>query len=102
MIRRPPGSTLFPYPTLSRSPVLFLDRFPELVPEHGNLSGSVDTEPYRRADDLQHRDGDVGSTVRLGIDAPPELPVRSGEHTSELPAQSNLGCPLPLGKKKGY
>src|SRR2546430_8628296 len=73
MIRRPPRSTLFPYTTLFRSPVLrdWLSRYlRHLQPAHGAGGGG---EP-------------VG--------------LRSEEHTSELQSQSNLVCRLLLEKKK--
>src|SRR3989475_9301937 len=91
MIRRPPRSTLFPYPTLSRS---------------GAPRSAQDPGEHR------HRDGDVA-----GGDQPRDHPrhaatppygrgpveaqgLRSEEHTSELQSQSNLVCRLLLEKKK--
>src|SRR2546421_6684070 len=70
MIRRPPRSTLFPYTTLFRSRVLFLDwvldnDFP------------ASTLPFAEATD-----------------------ERSEEHTSELQSRSDLVCRLLLEKKK--
>src|SRR5260221_8909697 len=77
MIRRPPRSTLFPYTTLFRSPVV--------------------------ADRVVRRDEVVGRAVRhedfpaLG---PELLETRSEEHTSELQSHSDLVCRLLLEKKK--
>src|SRR2546430_5440516 len=70
MIRRPPRSTLFPYTTLFRSPVLkeFRERLDDL-----------------RAAELER------ALKRL---------ARSEEHTSELQSQSNIVCRLLLEKKK--
>src|SRR5256884_5134813 len=61
MIRRPPRSTLFPYPTLSRSCVSHLPldlRFPE---DHG-------IEPRRDAIQMTHRIAiALGVAVRAGV-----------------------------------
>src|SRR5256885_11058779 len=86
MIRRPPRSTLFPYTTLFRSPVLGADK------------GAVYTP-----DEL---------TVPI-VEFPPATPftdqvtavlvepvTRSEEHTSELQSPCNLVCRLLLEKKK--
>src|SRR3712207_7808004 len=86
MIRRPPRSTLFPYTTLFRSPVVEVQ--------------------VRAADGGQRdlHDGVVGVLDRrdvLVLDA--ELvraPVRSEEHTSELQSRQYLVCRLLLEKKK--
>src|SRR2546430_9563976 len=81
MIRRPPKSPLFPYPTLFRSlnpppGCHFHPRCPHAMP-------------------------------RCAVEAPPTLEIapghhsaRSEEHTSELQSQSNLVCRLLLEKKK--
>src|SRR5256885_9346064 len=79
MIRRPPRSTLFPYTTLFRSPLLVL------------------TQSW------------LGPVVFAGRDLPlvfldqiPPSPSdeRSEEHTSELQSPCNLVCRLLLEKKK--
>src|SRR2546430_10705461 len=98
MIRRPPNSTLFPYPTLFRS-----------TGQHINIvvsraAGMVERQEYLPA--KSHAiypalndcatEADNGVSVkrrRLGS-------VRSEEHTSELQSQSNLVCRLLLAKKK--
>src|SRR2546430_13473724 len=93
MIRRPPRSTLFPYTTLFRSPLVrdrqrLADarrRVAELPLGSGALAGSgfpVDRVLLKEA---------------LGFTGNPE---RSEKHTSELQSQSNLVCPLLLAKKK--
>src|SRR2546427_7839912 len=79
MIRRPPRSTLFPYPTLFRSP----------GPGDRHRQGIGPARPRRCR--FPH-----GPEVELH--APP-VP-RSEEHTSELQSQSNLVCRLLLEKKK--
>src|SRR5258707_4950545 len=70
MIRRPPRSTLFPYTTLFRSQIAFVDT------DTGELQ-------ERR---LQHRE----EAERF----------RSEEHTSELQSRQYLVCRLLLEKKK--
>src|SRR5256886_13406143 len=80
MMRRPPRSPPFPYPTLFRSrPERGL---PALVVGAGGAHG--DARHGRRLGDRQ---------VLI------EHEVRSEEHTSELQSQSNLVCRLLLEKK---
>src|SRR2546426_9149622 len=81
MIRQPPKSTLFPYPTLFRSPVAYVPRSsscspPVAHPWCSNASGPPETRPMRTS--------------------------RSEEHTSELQSPCNLVCRLLLEKKKIY
>src|SRR2546429_3002476 len=81
MIRRPPRSTLFPYTTLFRSPVIitggsYLDHLAERVYWYP---------------------GWVNKT-RLGWAY--RLTRRSEEHTSELQSRLHLVCRLLLEKKK--
>src|SRR5688572_31746560 len=81
-VRRPPGSTLFPYTTLFRSIVDGQEHVARL-----------------QSDRIGRRPGcDVA-----GHDLAPGTPadaIRSEEHTSELQSQSNLVCRLLLEKKK--
>src|SRR5256885_10867641 len=82
MIRPPPRSTLFPYPTL----------FLSLQP----LSQAVLLEAFPPQDR-----GKAMGFWGLGIVVAPILgPVRSEEHTSELQSPCNLVCRLLLEKKK--
>src|SRR5947208_9028661 len=82
MILRPPRSTLFPYTTLFRSPLL---------------------RPQRAHHEVDHQ-----ILVVLPEDAVPrprvehhlELHLRSEEHTSELQSPDHLVCRLLLEKKK--
>src|SRR5947199_6604464 len=80
MLRRPPGSTLFPYTTLFRSPPASLPR-----------PLRMDALAYRR---------------RSAADGPGRLfharclVRRSEEHTSELQSLRHLVCRLLLEKKK--
>src|SRR3712207_8781849 len=102
MIRRPPRSTLFPYPTLFRSKRL-LARTPFRVEL---LTGSLKAAEKRRL----HADLSVGeihaavgthaliqeavSFARLGL----VVIDRSEEHTSELQSRQYLVCRLLLEK----
>src|SRR2546427_6537121 len=83
MIRRPPRSTLFPYTTLFRSPLV-----------KRVVSDILSLHPQWR--DL------VSQYELLVAQAKPEWgeSARSEEHTSELQSQSNLVCRLLLEKKK--
>src|SRR2546430_5980644 len=85
MIRRPPRSTLFPYTTLFRSPLLPADaRSGRELPGRFEYQRAVHAVAF-----LSPSGG--GPVRRL---------VRSEEHTSELQSQSNLVCRLLLEKKK--
>src|SRR5690242_21317911 len=82
MIRRPPRSTLFPYTTLFRSPLLW-------------------AHVGRRTND----DAGAGEPLVLNSDPARDPEVchqgtRSEEHTSELQSHVNLVCRLLLEKKK--
>src|SRR2546430_9163270 len=90
MIRRPPRSTLFPYTTLFRSPIVVH------VPTHRPVCEPID---QGCPDDSRFTAGDS----KRGVGAPAEAhedELRSEEHTSELQSQSNLVCRLLLEKKK--
>src|SRR5260370_9525305 len=90
MIRRPPRSTLFPYPTLFRSlPWMQITEFSHQFLPHLAL---VQTAPQRHPDHKQHQ-------CQCGaLDGAVE-PSRSEEHTSELQSHLNLVCRLLLEKK---
>src|SRR5439155_24826739 len=76
LIRRPPGSTLFPYTTLFRS------RHAVLQAER-DRDGEIVDEGAQRGAFLVHVD------------------ERSEEHTSELQSRGHLVCRLLLEKKNG-
>src|SRR5690349_24260544 len=82
MIRRPPGSTLFPYTTLFRS--------------HSFYSS--------KEQDRGHRRGELPCIRFRFFEAPKRLQCkhrgRSEEHTSELQSRRDLVCRLLLEKKK--
>src|SRR5690349_24070399 len=92
MVRRPPGSTLFPYTTLFRSEV-GIDR--RLLPGEDPETAIAEIE---RA---------VAEAVRPPFAAetsvarrwPPYAIGRSEEHTSELQSRRDLVCRLLLEKK---
>src|SRR3712207_7739191 len=83
MIRRPPRSTLFPYPTLFRSARRRL------------AGGGAPGGPQARPRGLGRRGGRRGG-VRGRV------PPRSEEHTSELQSRQYLVCRLLLAKKTIY
>src|SRR3989442_10455856 len=79
MIRRPPRSTLFPYTTLFRSNVFFVDVKP-----------LIDDLQHQHIDDRYDIDEAFGNNDNN----------RSEEHTSELQSRPHLVCRLLLEKKK--
>src|SRR5256885_9325501 len=102
MSRPPPRSTLFPYPTLFRSP-----------PEAIKLSGRP-FDGHRLLDDgALWSDGAATRSAARGLPEQtradhqrrpsecrrPPLSARSEEHTSELQSPCNLVCRLLLEKK---
>src|SRR5260370_28563270 len=89
MIRRPPRSTLFPYPTLFRSRAAllhFVGDQPVLLVE------KQDAELLHVLE--RHRGAAIVDQLRPGTED------RSEEHTSELQSHLNLVCRLLLEKKK--
>src|SRR3712207_7413204 len=99
MIRRPPRSPLFPYPTLFRSSVAavseHLSRLKRAGPVEPRRSGrKVFTASVARGQELLRLFGEQDlRAVMLGIG-------RSEEHTSELQSRQYLVCRLLLEKKK--
>src|SRR3712207_8584207 len=87
MIRRPPRSTLFPYPALFRSLPAGVDR--AAPPRAGG--------PVRPADLLPRTLRGPHPARRA---ARRSFPARSEEHTSELQSRQYLVCRLLLEKKK--
>src|SRR2546427_4284993 len=87
MIRRPPRSPLFPYPTLFRSPATRRVARP----------GRRRAVPTRDGPAVRGRGGAPAGAARP---AHPAEPGRSEEHTSELQSQSKFVCRLLLEKKK--
>src|SRR5256885_11715604 len=88
MIRPPPSSPLFPYPTLSRS----LLALPAAPAGHRGLPPPLPVPPAH----LRCPGAD-----RRGLDDH-DRRGRSEEHTSELQSPCNLVCRLLLEKKKNH
>src|SRR2546427_12429316 len=102
IIRRPPISTLFPYPTLFRSPeelevrpVIRGEQRVEGVP----LGEQPSSPACARRHERERRERRLPPRVRAGLcDVPAARGARSEEHTSELQSQSNIVCRLLLEK----
>src|SRR5256885_9074123 len=96
MIRRPPRSTLFPYTTLFRSPVLRERQQAHRVLRHdGDGARAGRAVLHRGAASAGHearREWAAGLHAALRAS-------RSEEHTSELQSPCNLVCRLLLEKK---
>src|SRR5256885_9053228 len=102
MTRRPPRSTLFPSPTLFRSPLARAACAPATRPP------SVDAGRAGRADldllaELVHRGLEARGRAAEDVLAHPHGDARreqrSEEHTSELQSPCNLVCRLLLANK---
>src|SRR5256885_12738547 len=99
MIRRPPRSTLFPYPPLFRSAQVLAEHGcePRLV-VRGPSPGGIDAAEIGRALDLPvlaMMSPEPGLTRALehgGGPGRPRGPLRSEEHTSELQSPCNPVC----------
>src|SRR5260370_8774517 len=83
MIRRPPRSTLFPYPTLFRSPIA------------SALQCACDLRDAFRAPEAMGAKSGISAGVAVV-----HSKERSEEHTPELHSHLNLLCRLLLEKKK--
>src|SRR2546428_2002263 len=93
MIRRPPRSTLFPYTTLFRSPVLWARR-DEPISQRLNIR-------RRTRSPIQCRFQRFLKELSVKKNSPTSIRLhRSEEHTSELQSRSDLVCRLLLEKKK--
>src|SRR3712207_7910732 len=92
MIRRPPRSTLFPYPTLFRSHRGRPDLHHRLHDQHVHH-----LEPAAAAESGDRPAGPQASGESDDNDDPAR---RSEEHTSELQSRQYLVCRLLLEKKK--
>src|SRR3712207_8125170 len=80
MIRRPPRSTLFPYTTLFRSPLI----------------GHAAVDEGREVDTTIQ----PAHLLLVSVAGPEAIDGRSEEHTSELQSRQYLVCRLLLEKKK--
>src|SRR3712207_8347661 len=101
MMRRPPRSTLFPYPTLFRSSRSGTAASPDRTTRPGGrLSAPASTRPTAPA--RRPADPDAGLPANaLGKEkgALEQITLRSEEHTSELQSRQYLVC-RPLLEKK--
>src|SRR3712207_8558067 len=99
MIRRPPRSTLFPYPTLFRSDVDWPNGW-----EGGRVVGQDAVRGYWERQWAEIRPAVDPTSIRERADGTVEVGVRqvvrSEEHTSELQSRQYLVCRLLLEKKK--
>src|SRR3712207_7098822 len=95
MIRRPPRSTLFPYTTLFRSELHFVDPA-RIVGRFFAQRGKTHRHEIRQRCAARLLAFDLlalGPAFRLAL-------ARSEEHTSELQSRQYLVCRLLLEKKK--
>src|SRR2546425_1906913 len=92
MIRRPPRSTLFPYTTLFRSPLIRKDG------KHATGEGWSEDAPQAQ-EDPPAGEGLLRRTAQALSHGRRDRP-RSEEHTSELQSLAYLVCRLLLEKKK--
>src|SRR5256885_10929460 len=102
MIRHPPRSPLFPYPTLFRSSRVMSP--PIALTRRLQIANPRPEPPYCREVDKSAWTNGRNSLPASAVDIP--IPVsdtansRSEEHTSELQSPCNLVCRLLLEKKK--
>src|SRR2546425_4614440 len=98
MIRRPPRSTLFPYTTLFRSSMLYLDysrKQGEWIPNKFGGRENLEAVDFLRRFNIEvfKERPDIQTVAE-------ESTARSEEHTSELQSLAYLVCRLLLEKKK--
>src|SRR3989442_4908400 len=97
MIRRPPRSTLFPYTTLFRSPLLLATLSRLLRDGRASLAREISRNAMRAVLGLLPVAAMIaGATHEIDFSGQ----TRSEEHTSELQSRPHLVCRLLLEKKK--
>src|SRR2546428_2854676 len=94
MTRRPPSSTLFPYPPLFRSLLLASRVVAAVLTQVALLAAGVDLGSHDRA--VRDKFVQLSLEPVVGLLGQP----RSEEHTSELQSRSDLVGRLLLEKKK--
>src|SRR2546422_1795413 len=92
MIRRPPRSTLFPYTTLFRSPVVNAIQTANATAQDAFIA-KFDVSDIVAGSQFQIARGGGGVSFETSG-------FRSEEHTSELQSRLHLVCRLLLEKKK--
>src|SRR5258708_8206337 len=95
MIRRPPRSTLFPYPTLFRSAKAHSTLFTQIVRDDLQFSGILEVPSPSF---YPPQAPSIPAELEVVTDDLGE--ERSEEHTSELQSPDHLVCRLLLEKKK--
>src|SRR2546425_9313563 len=102
MIRPPPKSTLFPYPTLFRSlPAVLEGARPRRARRRLRPEAPSGARTLRAPAPAVHRSGRLPlREARSGHETPERPTPRSEEHTSELQSLAYLVCRLLLEKKK--
>src|SRR3712207_7362173 len=94
MIRRPPRSTLFPYPTLFRSGWVVV------TDVDWRTSATAHATPGSGRAEQGFRDALAATGLELDYGARLPDRLRSEEHTSELQSRQYIVCRLLLEKKK--
>src|SRR3712207_8027033 len=101
MIRRPPRSTLFPYPTLFRSDDLASDPLTREALERLRTALDTGLPTLRYTVPMQSVCNYLGLWLRNAGSTVSEGDIgRSEEHTSELQSRQYLVCRLLLEKKQ--
>src|SRR2546430_11288487 len=97
-MRRPPRSTLFPYPTLFRSNIGREEKncHRDSREDGGGKRTVLAPQPPSRAEAEQECKSCEGRGQSQDLHSCSASARRSEEHTSELQSQSNIGCRLPL------
>src|SRR2546426_2228597 len=100
MIRRPPRSTLFPYPTLFRSLLQVLGGMAHVLEQFVDVFGVYIEHAVQLRSQRRRRGQCVPQVDHRLVQVGAILADRSEEHTSELQSPCNLVCRLLLEKKK--
>src|SRR3712207_8372333 len=96
MIRRPPGSPLFPYTALFRSAAVRDDASADATCGDGPATAAR----FKISADVADRQASAAGFRNNRAGHIADLQARSEEHTSELQSRQYLVCRLLLEKKK--